>query len=245
MKKTIKTIFIKNGDSTLVHFHGFTSFKEENSVLINWCSENNINFAGIDFPGQGETEIDEKDKPSMDYLVGVAISFVRSLNSKNIIISGHSMGGAIAILVANALGKEIVKNIILEDPVNPCFIEDEEKRIKLLNILKEKDSYSRFINNKSELVSMDDKRLKWYKELATNMLDINFLNKVKNSFENTNVKTTIIFGEEDQIVPYIDSLKYFKSIRNDKINFIDIKNAKHVVHNDNPEDYLKVLNSIR
>lgn len=241
MKKTIKTLLIDNGDKIIVHFHGFTSCKEENKVLIDWCNKNNISYAGIDFPGQGETKIDEKDKSTIDYLTTIGVGFVRSLNKKNIIISGHSMGGLIACLVANSLGDEIVNKLVLEDPVNPCFLEDETIRLKLLNLLKEKETFLVNENDSIVDVEMDQARSKWYKEIANDLLSEKTLSKFKAFIETTKIKTYILFGKDDLVVPFTESFKYFKSLRNNNINFIEIPDAKHVVHNDNQDEYIKIF----
>lgn len=241
MKKTIKTMFINNGEKTLVHFNGLTSYKEENSILINWCKENNISFAGIDFPAQGETLIDDKDKPTIEYLVSIGVSFVRSLNKKDLIISGHSIGGMIAILVGNIIGKESVSKIIVENPVNPSFLENEEQRLKLLNTLKEKNQYSKTEDGNPKLIEMDAKTKQWYKDLSTSMLDYQNLEKLKTTIEKSEIYTYIISSKEDDVIPHIESLKYFKSIRNDKINFIEIENANHSIHNTNEYEYIQAF----
>ncbi len=245
MQKNIDTLKIDNGDRTLVHFHGFSSCKEENKTLIDFCKQNSITYCGIDFPGQGNSSIDERDKPDLEYFAKIAVNYIKSLNKKDIIISGHSMGGAIALLASSILGKDIVSHIILEDPLNHSLLDSEKDRINLLNLLKAKDSHLKLVDGNIVDEEMNDKERSWYKKLAENITSHELLEQLQKVTSNLKIKIDVIFGVNDSVIPYKNSLKGFKSIQtSNPINFHDVENAKHSPHNENPEKYLTIIGGL-
>ncbi len=245
MQKNIDTLRIENGNKTLVHFHGFVSCKEENKTLIDFCKQNSITYCGIDFPGQGNSTIDDRDKPELEYFAKIAVNFIKSLNKKDIIISGHSMGGAIALLVASILGKDVVSHVILEDPVNHSLLDSEKDRINLLNMLKGRDSYLKSVDGNIIDEEMSEKQRNWYKKLAENLTSHELLEQLLKVTTDLKIKIDVIYGVNDPVVPYKNSLKGFKSIQtSNPINFHDVENAKHSPHNENPEKYLAIIGGL-
>ncbi len=245
MQKNINILKIENGNRALVHFHGFTSCKEENKILMDICKKNNISYYGIDFPGQGNSWIDDRDKPTMEYISRIACNFIKSLNKKDIIISGHSMGGAIAINVSSMLDPSIIKKIVLENPVNQSLLDEEKNRINLLNILKSKEDCLICEDDNLVSISFDEKKRKWYKDLGEDLASESFLNNLNKIMKVTKCQFDIIYGVEDKLIPYKESLNSFKSLpTSSKINIYEIENARHVPHNENQDKYVEVMQKI-
>ena len=227
--------FIKknNGNRNLIHFHGFTACKEAYPLLQEICHEHGINYYGLDFPGQGNCEISETDKPTMEYLVDYAIKFIESLNLDSFILSGHSMGGAIAVMVAAKLNTKKIEFLLLEDPVNPGLSKKEVDSIH--GRLKLQVKYSKFINGQIELVDMDSKRKLWYSQLADSMCSSEFLSNLKLNYNYSNYAMNVLFGELDMVVNVNSSFNFFLKIR--KVNFEKIDLALHSPHIENPTEY--------
>ncbi len=245
MQKNIETLKIDSGEKTLVHFHGFISCKEENKTLIDFCKQNGITYCGIDFPGQGNSTIDQRDKPEIDYLAKIAVNYIKSLNKKDIIISGHSMGGAVALLVASILGKDVVSHVILEDPVNHSLLDSEKDRINLLNMLKGRSTYLKSQDGNIVDIDMDEQQRNWYKKLAEDLTSHELLEQLQKAANELKIKIDVIYGVNDPVIPYKGSLKAFKSIQtSNPINFHEVENAKHSPHNENPEKYLAIMGGI-
>ena len=234
--------FIKknNGNRNLIHFHGFTACKEAYPLLQEICQEHGINYYGLDFPGQGNCEISESDKPTMEYLVDYAIQFIESLNLDSFILSGHSMGGAIAVMVAAKLNSKKVDFLLLEDPINPGLSKKEVESIH--ERLKLQARYFKFINDRIELVDMDSKRKLWYSQLANSVCSSDFLSNLKINYNYCNYVMNVIFGELDMLVNINSSFNFFSKIR--KVNFEKINFALHSPHSENPSEYKEKVGKI-
>ncbi len=245
-KLNIKTLKIDNGDRVLLHIHGFAGCKEENYPLMDYCKENNITFIGIDFPGQGEVPINYgKDKSTMNHFADLAVKYIKSLNIDKLIVSGHSMGGAIATIIASKLTEEHVTQLILEDPVNLSLLDNESERKRLFEMCEGGTSHLVYKNNELVNEQLDNVQRIWFRELALNFTSPSLLKKLKKITYELEIPMDVIFGEDDKVISYSESVAAFKNVeKNHKIKIHSIPNAAHKPHFENTDAYLKAIKSI-
>ncbi len=245
MKTNINVLEIKGGQRVLVHFHGFSGCKEENQPLIEFCKENNITFYGMDFPGQGSVPITKIDKPDLNYYADLAIDFIKTLDCKELIISGHSMGGAIALLVAHRLTSKCVQQVILEDPVNLGLLYNKEESDKVCKGCQAVTSHLVFLNNKLTHQDLDSQQKEWFYKLAQNFTSTQLLQQLENITKTFEVDFDVIWGMDDKVVDYATSVQAFRSVKKkSKIKIHSIEHAAHKPHSENVDAYLIAIRKI-
>ncbi len=244
INNSIDVLKIDNGERTLVHIHGFGGCKEENQPLMDFCKENNISFIGIDFPGQGNVPITTNNKPTMNYYADLAVEYIESLNLDKVIISGHSMGGAIASLIANKLTKVHVTQLILEDPVNFSLL-NGDARLKLLNGCEASTSHLVYKDKKVVNEELTSEQKVWFAQLAKDFTSISLLQQLKKITYELEIPMDVIFGKNDCVISYVDSIVAFRKVaKKNKIRIHSIPNAIHKPHFENTIEYLKAISSI-
>lgn len=102
----ISYIFEGKGQPVLVFIHGWSSEKTYWEYQINEFSTAHTVVA-IDLAGHGESEIKRDNYTISSYGKDVA-AVVKANNLTNVILVGHSMGGAVAIEAAKLLGKDVI-----------------------------------------------------------------------------------------------------------------------------------------
>jgi len=231
--------FIKNINSNkqnVLFIHGF------GGDLNNWMFNQNelsdkFNTYAIDLPGHGLSEKTIR-KSTLDDLASLISSFCieNEINSVNLV--GHSFGAGIAIKTASlypnlinsltlispiGLGKEI-DSTYLENFINAESRRDLKKEIEKLyfnsdiitrDMLNEVLKFLRIDNVKTTLTKIKN-------EIIVNAEQKNNFIEEINSF---NIPVSIVWGEEDQIIP-----SSHHQVLNDKINKIIEKDCGHMAH---------------
>lgn len=108
----------------LVCLHGFGSTKEDYADLALHPDFADRDLVMWDAPGCGCSEIDRPDALSIPFLVDVATAACDLLGLERFHLSGHSMGGLTALLLANAHPGRVLSFIDIEGNVAPedCFL---------------------------------------------------------------------------------------------------------------------------
>jgi pimeloyl-ACP methyl ester carboxylesterase len=103
-----KIVYIIEGDDepVLVFIHGWSCEKTYWEYQINEFSKTNTVVA-LDLAGHGESGLNRKNYTIAAYGKDVA-AVVRANNLSDIILVGHSMGGAVAIEAARLLGDDVI-----------------------------------------------------------------------------------------------------------------------------------------
>lgn len=101
------------GSETILFVHGLGSYAPAWKKTIEGLS-NNYRAIAIDLPGYGKSSKGNYSG-SMTFFAGIIKQFADSLNLDNIILTGHSMGGQIAIIAALKY-PDLVKKLVLISP---------------------------------------------------------------------------------------------------------------------------------
>jgi alpha-beta hydrolase superfamily lysophospholipase len=142
----IRTNITNNNNSIVIFLHGYAAHanRPPNKYLGDLLNKNNIGIVTIDFSGHGYSDNIDNTKcyiPSYKYLLDDVICVINELynynnnnilndnnirnkitKQQNIYILGHSMGGAIGMLLANILSNNInFNNINITDKIKKSF----------------------------------------------------------------------------------------------------------------------------
>jgi pimeloyl-ACP methyl ester carboxylesterase len=243
----------------ILFVHGFASFSYTWKKLINFLPQC-YRFISIDLKGFGYSEKICDNKLTPFDQSDIVIKFIEKLALKNIILIGHSMGGAISLL---SLFKRKIKRrtskLILIDSAGlfynfPGFIED----------ILETSSGNIFVRNINEeiLVSYvlekvffdknkipEDAAREYAKVLkqenareclkkAADQIAISNINWFLKNIKKINIPSLIIWGRNDSVV-YLEDSILFKA-RLDAFLKI-IPNCGHVPQEEKPEETAKII----
>lgn len=227
---------------TILFVHGFSSEANSHEKVGNAIKKMGFRYYAIDFPGHGKTKYEKKSEMNLETYVDLTVKYIMENDLNNIILLGHSMGGAIAVCVNEAVPKRI-KAIMLEDPLNKTIYSNPLKRLKenMTNPVDFKNSDASFI----ERIKFSwDKAIKGKGELSPllmNLMNPLVINKISHAYEQIGDKPVLLmFGEYDRVIPPEQSIKYISSVASNLSTYI-IKNAKHTPSHDNLDDYLKII----
>ncbi len=155
------------------------------------------------------------------------------------------MGGAIATIIAGKLTESHVTQLILEDPVNLSLLENDNERKRLFKMCEGGTSHLVYKNNKLVNEELDILQRVWFRELALNFTSPSLLKKLKKISYELEVPIDVIFGKDDKVISYSESIEAFKAIeKNHKIKIHSIPNAAHKPHFENTDAYLKAIKTI-
>jgi len=109
---------------TLICLHGFGSTKEDYADLALREAFRGRDLVFWDAPGCGASTIDDPDVLSIPFLVDVARAACAALDIGSFHLSGHSMGGLTALMLAQAVPDKVLSFFDIEGNVAPedCFL---------------------------------------------------------------------------------------------------------------------------
>ncbi|MEM8547271.1 MAG: alpha/beta hydrolase [Pseudomonadota bacterium] len=108
----------------LVCLHGFGSTKEDYADLALHPAYAERDLVFFDAPGFGASTVEAPDALSIPFLVAVAVAVCDALGIEQFHLSGHSMGGLTALLLASQCHGRVLSFIDIEGNVAPedCFL---------------------------------------------------------------------------------------------------------------------------
>lgn len=176
----------------ILYIHGYASNKNSNKSLQDFCNDNNYKLWTIDLPGHGEEPFGN-NRLTIKSFSEYVINFINVNKIDNIIIVGHSMGGAIAANVATRLNNKIAK-LILISPLNLAIKNNKFNKSKN-NLINYLESSNMHILDK--LKKMDAINILKFTLLARNISTNSALNELDVIYRKLNVPTLILLGEND------------------------------------------------
>ncbi|MEM7339607.1 MAG: alpha/beta hydrolase [Actinomycetota bacterium] len=123
---TVQLAVLQRGGSRppLVCLHGFGSTKEDYADLALHPAFADRGLVLLDAPGCGASTVDEPAAVTIPFLVEVAAGACDALGLDRFHLSGHSMGGLTALLLANARPERVLSFVDIEGNLAPedCFL---------------------------------------------------------------------------------------------------------------------------
>ncbi len=226
--------------ATIIYLHGFKINPPAYLKLAEQFQNMNYNFDVLWFPGYNNSEALSNKETTLLQYASLVNDYINHQKLANVIIFGHSMGGAIAALVNTFNNKYITKTILI-DPFNIVFYkkmivnltnDQGELNIKLLN-----DKY--YHQAIAGFNLSDEEKKTHYLPLLNDMLNGETLNHVGAAIAKLQ-NTTVVFGSNDKVVWPQDSIVYFKWL-NPTLKFIEIDNGGHIPHLCQTDDFIKKI----
>ncbi len=238
---------------TLIFLHGWTSNKDNLSLIQNWCKEIGINFYSFDFLLHGDYKQASYDYDvNFETLVRQARHELKNFYNDEVILVGHSMGGAIALIIQQEF--ENIEKLILIDPLTPNQEDEFVAKIKeqIKPNLKRNDEKALDIDEWSwrDVANFVSKLNEYSMEnrIAIVKIFASFKSKkFKSLFENINGSSTamwyLIHGTNDQFLNYQKTIEWLQKIHSN-IEISLIPNADHSPFKSQPEVFLKTFQEI-
>lgn len=108
----------------IVFLHGFGSTKEDYADIVRCPELTGRPFLAYDAPGCGETACSDLSKVSIPFLVDTALAVLEHNGIERFHLSGHSMGGLTALMLAHQHPDRVLSFIDIEGNIAPedCFL---------------------------------------------------------------------------------------------------------------------------
>lgn len=240
----------------LFYIHRITSHKDNNQLLEEVCKSNNRLFYSINLPGHSDNEFNDIDLSIEAYGEYVKDYIIKNKIKRNLILYGHSMGGAIATYIASKYKKKLkIKKLILEDPLNSAVEINvrgnnfsilnrklkEVKKAREDNVNTISSSWIEWLKKASSRIPRD--RWSSFAKLTKNIVSRETLENLDTYYRNLRLKTYIVFGENDFVIPCNESKDNLTSLNN-KINFTILENAGHSPNKENPDKYKEWISNL-
>jgi pimeloyl-ACP methyl ester carboxylesterase len=249
-----------SGRRNILFIHGFAASLETWRHIRDYFTSD-YKVILVDLKGFGNSsKPDDYGYSALDQAEIVA-RFIQFLEMDNIVLVGHSFGGAISILAQSILKETgIIKKLILIDPVT--YLQKLNFSAKLLKapLLKHlimyfvPDKYKasftlRFIFNKTK-DTIKEKTAKFaeylkqpgaYKALlkSAELMVPNLYNSVAPALGGINVPVFIIWGEKDKVLPLELGHRLNKDIKNSILEIIP--GCGHVPQSEAPEKTIELI----
>lgn len=239
---------------TIVFCHGYAVTSEYFSNVAEVLNEN-YDYYAIELEGMGITPVKDKKQLSPKYYSEQLAHLIRDdLNLRDIILIGHSMGGGIVGMTSNLIPDRI-KLLVMVSPMNSSI------HIKLLKSFKlTPQTYDKGWKAAKIIYHHADKLFPGHeqneslrkevdrqirvkpntKSLFSKMNSISNLTNLKKSEKGISVPTLLMVSEYDNIIDANFAIKRLS--KNPNITPVIIKDSGHVPFEDEPEQFLFVLN---
>ncbi len=228
--------FRKGKGDSLIFIHGLGCSKDAFLHAFNFSAFNNFSILAFDLVGFGDSTKAKEFSYSIEDHAEVCKLVIDKLSLNNIHIVGHSMGGAVALLLIEKLRQKVKSFINLEGNLisEDCYISRRAFGISF-------DEFKRIF----EKIKEDNKNSPWYNMLCKTMplafykssrslVEYSDSNELLRKFLELKIKKAYIFGEKNAKMPVLEKIK-------GKVKVFPISKSGHFMMLDNPEEFYRKL----
>lgn len=231
----------KSESSKFVLLHGYGGDLKTWSGLATRLSHHGAEVLALDLPGHGATKLEVNN---IDDLINPVVLWLQKQDKKKIDLVGHSLGGFVATMAANAV-KQAVRSLTLIAPVGlgPEINHDFTDKMSTIQHTGALAHLLRRLT--TEPMAFDEAQLS--KILKTNSGRIEKLAGIIagpegqrldliTTLTNLDLPVRIIWGKEDSIIPWLHAANLPSHI---PIHFI--RGAGHMAHWDRPDSISNLI----
>lgn len=246
LKLTISFDFVKKSDESIVLLHGLGCSKDTFRDIWNFPQFEESSILTFDFVGFADSSKPENFSYSMEDQAEVCRLIIEKLDLKNINLVGHSMGGAIGLLLIEKIPDRVISFINLEGNL---IGEDCDMSGKVTKISYEEFKKSLFekINNQTKELNETGAELRYewsrksypygFYQSSKSLVKWSDSSRLLDLFMKLKIKKVYIYGDRNSGKPGLKRIK-------DRVKTISIPNSRHFMMMDNPEEFYKILAQI-
>jgi len=233
---TYYSFLANNPTCTVIFIHGWLSNSKVWFHLMHALKKMNISAYALDLPGFGESQVPTSSVDN-NFYVKVVEEFINKLSLKNVILVGHSNGGAIAVKLLNS--NNIADKLVLIDAAG-IRSKSLEKTIKT--------TIAKIVKPVFKLSILKPLRSKIYSVMGyEDYINSSYLNKtyqnvinddISELYKNITIPTLVIWGKEDKSTPLSFGEFIHKNIINSELKIID---GGHFPFIDKPDQVINYL----
>ena len=221
----------------LVCLHGFGSTKEDYADLSLHTAFDDRDLILLDAPGFGASTVGNPDSLSIPFLVDVAIAACDALGVSRFHLSGHSMGGLTALMLAHAYPERVLSFIDIEGNVAPedCFLSRQivehpaPDAETFLDGFIERVSHRPEFSSRLYAVSLPLKvRATSARPVFESMVDLSDNTPLMDMMASLRCPRVFIHGEQNRHLSYLDTLPELG------VKVVEIEHAGHFPMYSNP-----------
>jgi pimeloyl-ACP methyl ester carboxylesterase len=201
----------------------------------------------FDFPGCGNSSYPENMALEIDDLVEIANIFVSRLSLGDLVVTGHSMGGLVALLYTERYGEYVKGFINVEGNLAPedRFISGEITKYTL-----EEFKEAGFRNFRRKLSQLKNKGFQKYLETlgrysspktffdyCPSLVEYSDNGNLIQRFTQLEIPKIFVYGSQNK------SLSYIPQLKNKGCEVGEIPNSNHFPFHDNPQEFYEVISN--
>lgn len=227
---------VSNSDYNIIFIHGWLSNSKVWFHLMHALNKIGLSSYALDLPGFGGSQIPNISVDNNFYARTVE-EFINKLNLKNVILVGHSNGGAIAVKLQ--VQSNVCKKMILIDSAGI-------RRMTFSKITK--NTLAKVLKPVFKLPLLKNLRKKIYTAMgAEDYINSEYLQKTYNNvisedisglYKYIEIPTLIIWGNQDKATPVSYAHFINENIKNSELKLID---AGHFPFVDKPDSVINYL----
>lgn len=252
VKKLFSKIVTGPFNKNVVFLHGNLSSHIWWEPLLQQSQSGTAKHILIDWRGCGESPYwKEGDSISIKDLANDVVHSIQDLlaNNESFVLVGHSLGGLLSSLVASSM-EDRVEGLYLLDPVSPKGIQFGPEMYQAIEAMGQDRELTQTVllstiyqenldNDFKEQIT--DHGFKAVKNIGQEVLNVLKNTNIVSDLANLNLKTKVVWGEFDNIIPKEDAQLMAASIKNSE--FFEVKNQGHCWNLENPVSFYKDLSS--
>lgn len=238
---------------TIVFIHGFATNSDYHDDAADFFLD--YDYYSFELPGHGYSQLDETKKFDLNIFVDFCLAMIDELELNNFFLIGHSMGGSLAMRIANKIGERISK-LILVTPMNSVITlnaiklfflftpRNFNKTLALNNVLY-KDLTKTLNLNIENYISNEHKyqsnNLVFFRKLKMKLYSFKNLTDCMKHEKLLSLPTLLIVGEYDKTIPYKSAIRAIKKVDRPFVQVSIFRNSAHIPFKEEPDKYNKEI----